>query len=75
LNKIAKTDHRRKPSAERERDDARAVGGNESILHNVKCVRWGERFEGWRDIFRTSDFESRDFDAEGAGAHLSTAEG
>jgi len=58
---------RRQPRAERKRDNARAVGGNESIDHDVKCVRLGvERRERGSDILSSPDFERCDFDAERA---------
>ena len=65
---------RRKPRAERKRDDARAVGDNECIAHDVKCVRLGlERLEGGSDILRSPDFEWRDFEAERASRGLNLA--
>ena len=65
---------RRQPRAERKRDDARAVGGNERIGHDVKCVRLGlERLEGGSDILRSPDFEWRDFEAERASRGLNLA--
>jgi hypothetical protein len=52
----------------------RTVGGNETILHDVKCVRLGfERLEGGSDILRSLDFEWRDFEPEGASRGLDVA--
>src|SRR5262249_6601753 len=62
---------RRQPSAERKRDGASAVGGNQSIDHHVKRVCSGfERIEGRSDILCSLDFEWRDFDAERASGGL-----
>ena len=64
MDMIAGTKDRRQPSAERKRDDARAVGGGECIAHDVKCVRLGlERREGGCNILRPPDFDWRDFAA------------
>ena len=74
FDKIAGTEDRRQSRAERKRDDARAVGGNERIDHNIKCVRLAlERLEGGRDILRSPDFECGDFEAERAGRGLDLA--
>ena len=65
---------RRQPRAERKRDNARAVGGNESIDHDVKCVRLGvERRERGSDILCSPDLKRRDFEAERAGRRLNLA--
>ena len=49
LDKIAAWEGSGEPRAERKRGDAHAVGGNESIVHDVKCVSFGlERLEGGR---------------------------
>ena len=57
---------------ERERDDARAVGGNECVDHHVKCVGLAlECLEGGRDIRRSPDFKFGDFNAEIVGPSLS----
>src|SRR5262245_11260374 len=71
LDKFAGIEDRRQPSAERKRDGASAVGGNESINHNVKRVCSGlERLEGGSDILCSLDCEWRDFDAERASGGL-----
>ena len=68
LDMNAVIEHGRQPSAERKRDDARAVGGNKCIDDDVQCVRLGvERLEDGSDIFRSPDFEWRDFQTERAG--------
>jgi hypothetical protein len=65
LDKLAGADDHRQACTKHKRDDARAVGVNESFLHDVNCVRLGlDRREGWRDILRAPDFEWRNFDAE-----------
>ena len=52
------SEDRRQPRAERKRDDARAVGDNESIFHDVKCVRLAfERLEDGRNILCAPDFD------------------
>jgi hypothetical protein len=54
--------------------DTRAVGSKEAIAHDIKCIRWGlERLEGRSNIFRSADFEWRDFDAECASRGLKLA--
>jgi hypothetical protein len=74
LDKLAGIEDRRQPRAERKRDDARAVGGNERIDHDVNCVRLGfKRLEGGSDILRSPDFEWRDFEAERASRGLNLA--
>jgi len=51
LDMLAAIEDGREPRAERQRDYARAVGGNKWIADDVKCVRWGlERLEGVGDI-------------------------
>src|SRR5262249_47482900 len=40
LDKIAGADDSRQPGAKHKRDNARAVGVNESFLHEVNCIRW-----------------------------------
>ena len=73
-DKIAGIEDRRQSRAERKRDDASAVGVNECIAHNVKCVRLClERLEGGSNILCSPDFEWRDFDAERASRGLNLA--
>src|SRR5262249_60070039 len=51
LDKLASADDRRQARAKHKRDDAHAVGVNESFLHYVNCVRLGlDRREGGLDI-------------------------
>src|SRR5262249_16830920 len=74
LDKIAGIEDRRQPRSERKRDDARAVGANERIDHDVNCVRLGfKRLEGGSDILRSPDFEWRDVEAERASRGLNLA--
>jgi hypothetical protein len=64
-------ENHREPRAERQRDDATAVGGNERSGDDVKCIRLGvERLKGRSNIPGASDFEWRDFDAERASRGL-----
>ena len=71
LNKRAGIEDRRQSRAERKRHDASTVGVNESIAHNVKCVRLClERFERGSNILCSPDFEWRNFDAEPASQRL-----
>src|ERR1700734_876689 len=57
LDKIAVTGDRRQPRAERKRDDWRFVDENESVFHDVKCIRLGlKSLEHGRDILRAPDF-------------------
>src|SRR5271170_5406834 len=56
------------------RGNARAVGGNESIVHDVKCISFGfERLEGRRNILFSPNLVWRDFEAERASSGLSLA--
>src|SRR5215472_9319459 len=74
LDKVASTEDCRQPRTERQRKNSSAVGGNESILRDVKCIRLGlERLEGGTDILRSSNFEWRDFEAERASRSLNLA--
>src|ERR1700738_3566063 len=73
-NKTLRLSLHRSPRAERQRKDASAGCGIESILRDVKCVRLGlERLESGSDILRSSNFEWRDFEAERASRGLSLA--
>src|SRR5450631_4402155 len=74
LDMIAGIKDCRQPRAERKRDDARAVGVNECIVHDVKCVRLGfERVKGWSDILRSVNCEWRDVNAESTSGGLNLA--
>src|SRR5262249_27665381 len=53
------------------RDDARAVGVNESVPHDVNCVRLGlESIERGSNVLRAPDFKWRDLEAERPGFGL-----
>jgi len=69
LDKIAAIEDRWQSLAKRKRVDARAIGGDESLGYDVKCVHHLglECLEGGSDIFRSPDFEWRDFETECAG--------
>ena len=74
MGKLAITKERRQPRAERKRDDARAVGENESVVHDVKCVRLGLNcLDDGCNILRAPDFVWRDFEAERASHSLNLA--
>ena len=81
LDPIASIEDCRQPRAERKCEDARAVGGRESIGHNIKCVGLDlERREGGSDVLRSPDFPCVDLKAERASrctnlAHLPHAGG
>src|SRR5262249_10796678 len=71
LDKIAGADDSRQPGAKHKRDNARAVGVNESFLHEVNCIRLGlDRSEYGRNILCAPDFEWRNFDAKLASCGL-----
>src|SRR5258706_15560549 len=66
-DKIVGTEDRRQPGTKRRRDDARAVGNDELVDHDIKRVRLAlDRLEGRNDILCPADFERRDFEAERA---------
>src|SRR5258708_15418993 len=67
MDKIVGTEDRRQPGTKRRREDARAVGNDELVDHDIKRVRLTlDRLEGWNDILCPPDFERRDFEAERA---------
>lgn len=71
---IARED-RRQPLAECKGNDAAVVSGNERISNNIKRVNLRfERLKGWGDIFRTPDFEWRDFEAKRASCGLNLSQ-
>jgi hypothetical protein len=71
LDIIPAIEDRRQSRGVRKRDDARAVGVNESIPHDVNCIRLGlERIERESNILRAPDFKWRDFKAERPGFGL-----
>ena len=74
MDEIAAWEDSGEPRAARKRGDAHAVGGNESIVHDVKCVSFGlERLEGGRNILCSPDSVRRNFEADRAGHGLSLA--
>ena len=65
MDPIAVIEDCRQSRAERKCEDARAVGGRESIGHNVKCVGLDlERREGGSDVLRSPDFPRVDLKAD-----------
>ena len=71
MDPIAVIEDCRQPRAERKCEDARAVGVNESVPHNVKCVRLGlEGIERGSNVLSAPDFKWRELEAERPGFGL-----